>query len=53
MLGWIFAFVILVWGLTTIYELAKNDGAFGAITGTLMWLFWGGGAAVLIIIFLF
>tara|TARA_B100000965_G_C19468604_1_gene703031 strand:+ start:811 stop:930 length:120 start_codon:yes stop_codon:yes gene_type:complete len=39
MLGWIFVIWILVWGLTTIYELAKNDGPFEALLGSLIWLF--------------
>jgi len=36
--------LVIIWGISTIYEFYQNDGAFEVILGTIIWLLICGGA---------
>ena len=44
MFGWIILILLIVWGLSSISEANRNDGAFETFLTAIIWLIMGGGA---------
>ena len=53
MFGWIILILLIVWGVSSISEANRNDGAFETFLTTIIWLIMGGGAIFFVIYLIF